>query len=173
MFHKTLTLAGWGILLVLLQSLIFNHIHILGYATPLPYIYFMVKLPDNTSRTMYLILGFALGMTIDIFSNTPGMTAAALCVIGLITPWILMAFSPKEKGEEILYPSVRTMGAKSFYLYAFSITFAHCTLFFSIEFFSFFHWQMLLLKIAASTLLTFLLIVAFEQLRPRHKKTTA
>lgn len=173
MFQKILSLIGLGALLIFLQVTIFNHIHLLGYATPLAYVYLLLKLPSTTSRTLYLLLGFFVGIVIDLFSNTPGMTAASLCVIGLITPRVFNAFVPKEKGEEVLHPSVRTMGAKPFYLYAFFLTLTHCILFFSIETFSFFNIQTLLLKIVGSTALTFFLVFVFENLHPRRSKMNA
>jgi rod shape-determining protein MreD len=172
MLQKIFSLIGLGLILIFTQATIFNHIHLLGYATPLPYVYLLLKLPSNTPRTIFLLVGFVLGMTIDVFSNTPGMTAASLCVIGLTTPWIFNAFAPKDRGEEVLHPSTSTMGAKPFYLYAFTTTLIHCIIFLSIETFSFFNVQTLLLKILGSTVLTFGLIFVFENLHPRRSKTT-
>mgnify|MGYP003293907620 CR=1 FL=1 len=173
MLQKTLSLIGLGMLLTLLQATLFNHIHLLGYAIPLPYVYLLIKFPSNTPRIVYLVTGFLLGMIVDIFSNTPGMTAASLCAIGLVTPWLFNAFAPKDRGEEILHPSTRSMGAKSFYLYAFFITLLHCIIFFCIETFTFFNLQVLLLKIMCSTALTFGLIFVFEHLHPRRSKASS
>ena len=44
MFQKILSLIGLGALLIFLQVTIFNHIHLLGYATPLAYVYLLLKL---------------------------------------------------------------------------------------------------------------------------------
>lgn len=115
---------------------------------------------------IYICSGFLVGLLIDIFSNTPGMTAATLSAVGLVTPMLLAAFIPKDRDEEMLVPSIKSMGSASFMLYAGSVTVVHCALFFLIEAFSLSHWPDLLLKFSGSALLTFLIILAFEAIRP-------
>ena len=83
MFETFLSRLGWFVFLLMLQVFVFNHIHLFGYATPLPYIYFLLILPGNTSRWVYVLTGFALGLLTDLFTNTPGMAAAATCLSGL------------------------------------------------------------------------------------------
>ena len=68
---------GWFIGLVLLQVLILNNVHIAGYATPFLYIYFILKFNSGTSRNELMLWAFFFGLTIDVFSDTPGMNAAA------------------------------------------------------------------------------------------------
>lgn len=68
----------WLVFLVLLQVLVLNYVHIGQYATPLFYIYFILKFHTDTGRKELMLWSFAIGLCIDIFSNTPGMNAAAL-----------------------------------------------------------------------------------------------
>ena len=72
MVQKIFTRLGWFVLLLLLQVLLFGHIHLFGYATPMPYVYFLIILSLDTPRWLYLVSAFALGLAIDIFSCTPG-----------------------------------------------------------------------------------------------------
>ena len=72
---------GWFIGLVLLQVLILNNVHIAGYATPFLYIYFILKFSSGTSRNELMLWAFFFGLTIDIFSDTPGMNAAATVLL--------------------------------------------------------------------------------------------
>lgn len=58
MFQTFLSRLGWFVLLLLLQVLVFNHIHISGYATPLPYVYLLLILSDATPRWVYIAVGF-------------------------------------------------------------------------------------------------------------------
>ena len=69
------------ILLVLVQVLVLNNIQFLGYIDPYLYILFILVLPVQMPRWFLLILAFALGITIDIFSNTLGMQAFATVFI--------------------------------------------------------------------------------------------
>ena len=75
---KTLVLnylhkIGWFVGLVLLQVLILNNVHIAGYATPFLYIYLILKFESETPRNALMLWAFFLGLTVDIFSDTPGM----------------------------------------------------------------------------------------------------
>ncbi len=110
MFQTILSRIGWFLLLLLLQVLVFNHIHIMGYATPMPYVYFLLILPSDTPRWLYILLGFLLGVLIDIFGNTPGMAAATMTAIGLITPLLFNLFGPRDRDkDDNILPSMRTM----------------------------------------------------------------
>ena len=165
MLQNYLALTGWLLLLVFLQATVFNHIHLLGYATPLPYVYFIVKLPSTTSRVGYLLPGFLVGLLVDILSSTPGMAAASLCAVGLVAPPLLTVLLPADRDEGAVIPSTQSMGRGKFMLYALLLTLLHCTLFFTIEAFSVHHAATLLLKTAGSTALTFLVIIALESIR--------
>lgn len=159
---------GWFILLFLLQILIFNHIHLFGYATPMPYLYFIMLLPSSTPRWVSILLGFILGLLIDIFTNTPGMAAASLCCVGLVAPPLLNLFSPHDREDDVILPSIHTMERSGFLKYAVTLTLLHCSLFFTIELFTFQNWQDLLFYIGGSSVLTLLFVIAFEMLRSRR-----
>ena len=78
--------------LCLTQALVFNHIHLLGYATILLYVYFVVMFPRNYPRWANLLWSFFMGLCIDMFTNTPGMTTASLTLVGFLQPYLLEAF---------------------------------------------------------------------------------
>ncbi len=158
---------GWFLLLLFLQFLIFNHIHLLGYATPMPYVYFLILLPSSTPRWASIVLGFIMGLLVDIFTNTPGMAAASLCLVGLVAPPLLNLFSPHDREDDIVLPSIISMEWTGFLKYAATLTLLHCTVYFSIESFTLQAWKDVLLYIGGSSLLTLLFIIAFELLRSR------
>lgn len=169
MLQTLLTRVGWFVLLILLQATVFNHVHILGYATPLPYVYFLLLLSSDTPRWCFILLGFTMGLIIDLFSNTPGMAAASLCAVALFAPPLMRLSTPIDKDEDTITPSARTMKWGGFLQYALILSFLHCTLFFSIEAFTLRHWQTLLINIVGSTALTLLCIIAFELLRRQRR----
>ena len=74
---KMLYQAGWFVGLVLLQTLVLNQMHIGGYATPFFYIYLILKMHTRMGRNALMLWGFLLGLTVDVFSDTLGMNAAA------------------------------------------------------------------------------------------------
>lgn len=155
----------WFIILLLLQALVFNHTHIMGYATPMPFFYLLLILHSDTPRWVYVVLGFGLGLAVDVFSNTIGECAATATLLGLITPTLLNAFSPADRGDDGFSPSAKNMKWSGFVKYALSASIVFCTVFFLMECFSFLHGVQLALHIGSSTLLTLLVICAIERIR--------
>lgn len=94
MLQTIISRLGWFVFLFLLQVLVFNHVHIFGYATPMPYIYFLLILPSDTPRWLYVLLGFVLGLLIDLFTNTPGMAAGSMTLSGLLVPLFCVCSPP-------------------------------------------------------------------------------
>lgn len=155
---------GWFVGLALLQVLILNNVHIGGIATPFLYVYFILKFASGTSRNELMLWGFFMGLTIDVFSNTPGMNAAAATFLAFLRPTFLRLFTPRDLLDSIV-PSFRTMGVSPFLKFVVVSVFAHHLVLLSIEFFSFTSIPLLLLRVVACTLLTFTCIMAIEGVR--------
>lgn len=170
MIQTFLSRAGWFLLLLLLQVLVLNHIHIAGYATPMPYVYFLLLLPSDTPRWVYIILGFVLGLLVDVFTDTPGMASASMCFTALIVPPLLQVFSPADNEDEAFLPSVRSMGWWKFLLLVVLAALVNTSLFFLMEIFSFYNWMSLLISIGGSTALTILFVIAIELIRTSGKR---
>ena len=107
---------GWFICLVLLQVLILNNVHIAGYATPFLYIYLILKFESDVSRNTLMLWAFFLGLTVDVFSDTPGMNAAATVLLAFLRPIFLRLFVPRDTLDTLI-PAVRTMGSFPFLKY--------------------------------------------------------
>ena len=155
---------GWFVGLVLLQVLILNNVHIAGYATPFLYVYFILKFPSGTSRNELMLWAFFLGLIIDIFSNTPGMNAAATVLLAFVRPTFLRLFTPRDMLDSII-PSIKSMGFSPFLKFVVTSVFVHHFVLLSIEFFSFSSIPLLLLRVVACTLLTVTCIMAIEGIR--------
>lgn len=154
----------WLLVLVLAQVLILNHVHLFGVATPLPYIYFIINFQRNYPRWAMLLWGFALGLLIDIFSNTPGVTCGTLTIMAFIQPYLLRPFIPRDSAED-MEPRISTLGANSYAYYSFLMVLCFCIIFFTFEMFSFFNILFWLECVGGSTLLTYLLILVIENVR--------
>ena len=157
---------GWFVGLVLLQVLILNNVHIAGYATPFLYIYLILKFESDVSRNALMLWAFFLGLSVDIFSDTPGMNASATVLLAFLRPTFLRLFVPRDTLDALI-PSIRTMGVSPFLKYLIVSVLAHHAMLLTIEFFSFAHIGTLLLRIVASTLLTVACIMAVEGIRKK------
>ena len=56
--------------LCVVQILFLNHIRLFNIATPMLYIFFVITFHRNTPKWALLLWSFALGLAIDVFSNT-------------------------------------------------------------------------------------------------------
>lgn len=159
------------VFLVLLQVVVLNEITFLGYAVPFLYIYFIIKLPFSLNRNLVILLGFILGLTIDIFCNTLGINAAATTLAAFFCRPIQSLFFNLDDFKEQTVPKLSFMGA-SFMKYAISITLLHNIALISIESFSYFNIEVILLRIFLSTAITSIIIFALEGFSIKKDKKT-
>lgn len=150
------------ILLILVQSLIFNRIHLFGYATAAVYLIFLLKLPRYTSRNELLLWAFIMGITIDLFGNTPGINAAAATLLAFVRNPILESFIQKSNPED-LTPGIRSMRFGGYMSYATICITIFYTALYILELFTIRYPMTLLIGVASSTLLTILFILVTEK----------
>lgn len=151
------------IVLLFLQVLVFNHMHLFGYATPLVYICFLLHFPINCSRSGILCWGFALGLLVDMFSNTPGVAAASTTLAAMLQPILLRAMAPKDCIEDMV-PSFHTMGYGNYIRFFIILIAVHHICFFLLESFSYFDLYHLALSCCSSIVLTTCIVWAIENL---------
>ena len=161
MVNKWYHQIGFFILLFILQVWIFNKIHLFRVATPLFYIYFIIKLPSNMNRNLVLLLAFLTGLSIDFFNFTLGLHALASTVAGFARYYSFNLFSQRDLPERYI-PSIRTLGFSFFVRYAGFILLIHEFIFFLAESFSLFDPLIILIRIISSFVLTMVLVLAFD-----------
>ncbi len=152
------------VVLLLAQALVLNHIHLFDYATPLLYVYLVASFKRGYPRWGVLVWSFLLGLSVDVFSNTPGLAAASMTFIGVLQPYLLEMFLQRDSAED-LQPSVHTLGFVKYLSFTVLLTLSYCLLFFTLEHFSFFDWAKWGFSILGSTLLTVLLILVVDNMR--------
>ena len=152
------------VVLVLVQGLVFNHIHLFNFATPLLCVIMALRFRRNHPRWSVLVWCFMMGLCVDVFANTPGVAAASMTLVGLLQPYLFELFVPRDSADD-LEPSMRSIGAGSYSLYVFIIVLVYSLLFFTLETFNFFNWLQWLECIGGSTLLTYVLVMAVENFR--------
>ena len=157
---------GWFVLLCVVQVLVLNNIHLFGIATPMLYVWFPLTFHRNTPHWAALLWSFALGLAIDVFSNTPGLAAGSLTLIGMMQPYLLELFVPRDSVEE-MEVSASTLGLGKYALLCAILLIVFCLVFFALEAFTFFHWLYWLECAGSSALLTFVLIMAIESVRSK------
>ena len=155
---------GIFVVLVQVQGLVFNHIHLFNCATPLLYIIMVLHFRRNHPRWAVLLWCFMMGLCIDVFANTPGVAAASMTLVGLLQPYLFELFVPRDSADDLV-PSVRTIGMGSYFLYVLIIVLVYNLLFFTLETFNFFNWMQWLMCIGGSTVITMVMVMAIEGFR--------
>ena len=110
---------GRMVLLLAVQLLILNHLHLFGYATPLLIGYMVLCLETGVSRLSHLFWGFGIGLLYDIFSNTMGMGAASCTLLAMVKPSVVKLFIPRETVDSFK-PTLKNMGMSRYIWYSLS-----------------------------------------------------
>ena len=152
------------VVLVLAQALVFNHIRLFGYATPLMYVYFTIIIPRGYPKWATLLWSFALGLCVDLFTNTPGAAAGSLTLVGLLQPYLVELFVPREAAANMKV-SAAVMGWAKFVTLASLLMVVYCLVFFTLVMFTFIDLQVWGFSVLGSLLLTMVLLMALESVR--------
>jgi len=131
------------------------------------YIYALLRLPSTLSSYASLLIGFSVGMIMDIFTNTPGMHAAATTLMaGVRYPLIRLFVLKDDLSNRTI--SLSWMGRSVFWRYTVILVLIHHTTLYLLEAMSFMNGIALLTKIPMCSLLTILFIMAFELISPKE-----
>lgn len=156
------------ILLVGLQVVVLNHINFLGYINPYTYILFVVLFPIKNSRTLFVFLSFLIGLTIDLFSDSGGIHAAACVSIAYARPLILkFCFGTIYEYQTIKFDTVE-FGSKLLYITI--LTVIHHLILFSLEIFNISKIILTLQKTLFSSIFTIILCVLITIIFSRKTK---
>lgn len=157
-----------AVFILLIQVLILNNIHLGSLGTPFLYIWLILKLPNDLSRGFVISLGFFLGLIVDLFCNTPGMHAFSTSLLAYMKDPLMALYVPREDMKTGT-PSFKSMGVGVYIRFLISAIFLYCLVLYILEAFTFFNFWILLLKIFSSMLLSFVLIIGVESLKPATK----
>lgn len=163
MAQSFLSRLAWALALWLSQGLVFNQIHLGGYATPVAYVYVLCLQPLNASRSEWLLWGFAMGLAADFFTATPGLGAASMTLAALAAPRLLGLFAPKDCVEDLV-PGFRVLQWK-YVWYVSLLVLLQQGAALALEFFSFSNAPDMLYTYLGSSALTVALILAMDKMR--------
>lgn len=149
--------------LAALQVLFLNRIALFGYVTPLFYIWMIARFDNSMTRSGVLLWSFFLGLSIDLFSGTPGLNAASATFLAMFQPGIVKLFVPLER-HEVIVPGSASMGGRPFAGYLLLITLLHHTVYFILRSIPLGDWSVLVLKVVFSALLTFIFMIVVEHI---------
>ena len=86
MNHDLFRLPLLFIILCAVQVFVLNHCQLFGCAMPMLYVYFVISMKKGMAKWAMMVWAFALGLLLDTFSNTPGVTAATMTLAAMVQP---------------------------------------------------------------------------------------
>lgn len=160
------------IVFLMIQVYVLNKIPFLHrFIVPYLYFLFILWLPFSLSRMGLLVTGFFVGLSLDYFTQRPGLHAAACTLIAYARPAIISLVIPKDS-EEFNYrePSPKALGWPQYAVYTFVLTLLHHTYLTLLQWLQFGTFLDFLIKVIATTAISMLLIFTVELLFPRKLK---
>ena len=98
--NKTIKYTLQFILLILIQVFVLNNINLFGYLNPYLYILFLIMYRFNNNQSETIFLGFLLGFSLDLISQSSGAHTIACLTIGFLRPYFAI-FSFRLKLSEL------------------------------------------------------------------------
>lgn len=159
-------------LFIIVQVYLLNKIpHLHQFIIPYIYYLFILWLPFGISRVSLMLVGFFTGITLDYFTNTPGLHASACVLIAYLRPFVINVLTPKDTSEfNYREPSPGSMGWTPFLVYVLILTIFHHAWMTALQWMSFGSFFRFLIKVSATTAISLLLVIIVELLFTRKLK---
>ena len=162
MISSALSFVATFIGLILLQVLLLNNVVLHHMFTPYIYPIFILLLPFRTPPVVTILLGLALGLSVDAFSNTGGMHGLATVFMAFMRSAVIRIFTPHDGYETEDQPTFHHMGAAWFFLCYGSLLLMHHAVYFTAEVFSLNRPFYLIWKIILSTAISLLITLVMQ-----------
>lgn len=161
------------ILFVLIQVLVFKQIALGGaefnYFHILVYPIAIMLLPIDTPNTLVLLIAFVVGLSVDMFYDSPGLHAASLVFMAFLRPLVLRALTPDTGYMKNSFPVASFFGLLWYIQYTGILLFIFCFMYFSLEAFTMVYILSILLKTFFSFLVSYAIIILHQIiLNPRQ-----
>ena len=157
------------VVLILVQVLVCNNIMLFNVAMAFVFIYVIIRLPMDMNTGKLLTWAFIGGLIVDMFADTQGVNSLASTLLAMIKRNILYAYVPKDDRTKDISPSLSTLGFAVYGKYLFSMSLIYCVFVFSIEYFNFAEIKEIVIMSAASSLLTFMILLGVDSLASSKK----
>jgi hypothetical protein len=160
------------VLFILVQVYVLFQIHPL-HRFIVPYIYFLyiLWLPFSMNRMSLMLVSFLFGLSLDYFTQTPGLHAASCTLIAYLRTFVVNILIPQEGAEQnYKSPSPVSMGWAPYMIYVLVLTLVHNSYLVLLEWLQFGSFLFFLGKVLATSGISLMLILITELLFFRKEK---
>ena len=138
-----------------------------------PYVYYLyvLWLPFSMGRMSLMFVSFVFGLTLDYFTQTPGLHAAACTLLAYVRGFVVNILIPQEGAEQnYKSPSPVSMGWAPYAVYVLVLTLVHHVYLVFLEWLQFGSFLFFLGKVLATTGISLMLVLITELLFFRKEK---
>ncbi len=159
-------LALLYVLITAAQILVFNNLQLSSYLNTYIYLAIIMALPFGMSKGVAMTIAFAVGITIDLFCDTPGMHAAACVLVAFMRPRILKLIATSSEYRPDAMPGLRSYGLQWYVKYSVMMIVLHHTALLFIENFDHIMFWATALRIVLSSASTFIFLIIIQFMLP-------
>ena len=149
---------------VLAQALVFKNFVLFNTAFCFLYIFFILLLPVEFNILLLMLLGFALGFSIDIFFDSLGLHAFSMVLVAYARNYWLASITPQGGYDVGVQPSLSAYGLQWFMVYTIPLMLLHHFTVFFIEAAGFHLFWHTMLKVMTSLLFTLTIAIILQYL---------
>lgn len=131
---------------LVLQGLNFSSQSVVGYFHFILYPLFILLLPHDIPDWLLILLGFVLGITVDIFYHSYGVHASACVLTATARPFVLKIQEPKGGYPQGQSPTRYRLGTMPYIRYAATLLLIHILWYHSMQFFTVAYIDKILLR---------------------------
>jgi hypothetical protein len=132
------------------------------YISVIIYPVFILLLPIRTPHALVILLGFLIGITVDLFYYSYGVHASASVFTAFIRPFILAGLEPRTGYNVNQSPNKNVFGLNWFLIYSGILLFAHLFFYFSVEAFTFVYIGEIFLRSVFSFVVSMFFVIAYQ-----------
>lgn len=121
----------------------------------------IMLVPIQSPKWLLVASGFAIGLGVDWFYDSPGVHASAATFVAFIRPFVLSYVEPRGGYNRVPIPSKFHLGLNWFVTYASVMLFAYLLFYFSMEVFTPSLLGTILVKTVFSFILSILLVLLY------------
>lgn len=155
---------GRLLLVLALQVLLFDHLHIGNWGVVMMYVLFLINLPVRVPRWAEMLIGLMMGLVMDMWHSSLGIHIAACVALSFARPLLLsQAVQDIERIKDNM--SIQTIGRIEYTKCAVILTVLHHFIVFSLETWNIQFWWIVLLQTLVSSIMTLCIILGYEYLK--------
>ena len=141
----------------LIQVLILKDLVLFGYSFCFLYVFFLLSLPNEVPTIPLLLIGFFLGLFIDLFYDSFGIHAASTVFLAFVRNTWIKVIMPTGGYDDNVPPTLLNMGLGWYIFYSLPLILLHHFIFFYIDSLGTHLYLPLVIRVLSSMAFTFLL----------------